>query len=921
MRYLYCKLSKSRKCVYFQMQDITSRDKFDEYLNTQISSENLGPNQGNSVVAFFDGLDEAYAFFREENPNSMEKAFRSIFFSGTDSKINKMFQAHNMNLECIVVSLRPEFMERSARSLTGLQYKNIYSNVYKIMPLSDHDAIKIFKSLRVLKRIEAWRKEMEFRHQNRYPVWWKAPYYTWLFRRILKNNPNCLFHYPMYIRYAYAFMQKYNEQGTAKERRSFSNHNIAVSFDILLHAIIKWEFHIYFENKSAKKNSDEMALFSQQIEACSEALAWELRSKNIRYLSKEQLESIIQQFFKDELSCIAMTHCFMVSDDEGKNFYFCHQTFYEYFLAKYLFEKGDYHCRKHYLYAADASDYLRAMYYSILCQTNKLHNEISHSIEGESGNMTLSGYRIIERQEWVEILDNPIVSMVEIMEYLPCIRTFHYRDMKFTQDALEALIYPGDGSLDLSKTNWNHFRYATGITPLGRIKTLNISGLCLCDPNLLRQCEHLKCLKMQDLSDSRLISENIVSALSGLSLDEIHIESIDGSLCWMMHHHLCDESLSVRRVYITIPEYRSRAYTELYRLKQEEKERSLPSRFYLFSRSNPKTAKEAFRNITGRENLEILTAVFELEADEDGILGLSGKDAEATYWNGMSLAVYYKYKDSIDEDHSADQICRRLEPYIEKTDSELSVRFGFLYGRMLYFHNEFMSADTWLTNTYHYGERYLPEKAIAECGVCLYRIRISAGNRDGLEMFVNEVENQIKRLPEYQTNWVYAFLLKILCADKLKIWQKGKLAPKEIDKTLTCYQEVATAECNHKGKFFNFFQAIYFRMLYVNRTENLELGKQTLEKLNQALKEFTENDVSDLRNQQALWIQYHEQQLYLALLTDNRKCILDTVEKLINYPHRRKSLSLSDYESIQKAYRETEHPNIDKHLLWNIIWF
>lgn len=60
---------------------------------------------------------------------------------------------------------------------------------------------------------------------------------------------------------------------------------------------------------------------------------------------------------------------------------------------------------------------------------------------------------------------------------------------------------------------------------------------------------------------------------------------------------------------------------------------------------------------------------------------------------------------------------------------------------------------------------------------------------------------------------------------------------------------------------------------------------------------------------------------YLALLRDDRKRILDTVEKLLNYPYRRGSLWLNEYSSIQQAYQEADHPDIDKHLLWNVIWY
>ena len=915
MRYLYCKLSKSRKCVYFQMQDVTSKDRLSDYLKKQKAENHF--EDGASVTAFFDGLDEAYAFFQEENPDSMEKAFQTIFFSGSYSKINGVFQKHNLNLDCAVVSLRPEFLERSKHSLTDLQYKNIYSRVYKILPLLNRDVVKIFKSLRILKNIEARRKEAEQRHRDRYPTWWKTPYYTWQLRRILRNNPGCLFHYPMYIRYAYAFMQKYKERESTGNRLSFSS-NIAVSFDILLNAIIKWEFHIYFENKSGKKNPEEMDWFKQQIEACSEAIVLKLLESDVHYLPKEQFQSIVGQFFKNDLAYLAMAHCFMVSDDEGMRFSFCHLTFYEYFLAKYLFEKADYHRRKELLYATDASDNLRAMYYSILCRTKDLNNRITKSVKYISRNLTLAECHFLENERWMDIYDEPFISLVEILEYLPCINHFQYRDQDFTQEVLEGLI--DYGNLDLSKTGWDFLRYAMGITPLERVKNLRINGLPLCDAHTLKQCRNLKCLEMLYQNESASVLEDILDTLSSLILDWIHIESTNGSLCRRVHDCLRTGSLSVRRVFVKTPNY-SQAHLELYQLNLEWKELGLPAPFYLSVRSNLKDAKKIFYSIDAQKDSEMLIAVFELEASEGGMLGLFDKHSEATYWNGMSLAAYYKAKDSIDEDQSANHLCNRLEPHIGKNNSELSAEFGYLYGKIKLIHSEYVTADAWLTNTYSYGREHLSEQNIAECGIILYKARIRANNRKDLELLVKDVENRIKKLPEYQTNWSCRFFLKIYCADKLYTWQKGAPKPGGLEEALSYYRESATIYDEHGGDFFHSCQSLYFELIYANRVENLDMGERTLEKMSQALETLNEKSDSGVRNQQAFWIQYHEQLLYLALLTDDRECILDTVEKLLDYPHRRDEIPLKKFSSIQQAYQEADQPDIDKHLLWDEIWF
>ena len=910
MRYLYCKLSRGR--VYFQMQDVTSMDKLGSYLEKQKAENHFGNRD--SVVAFFDGLDEAHVFFQKENLDSMEEAFRSMFFFGGNSDMDKLFQAHGLNLECTVVSLRPEFLERSTRSLTELQHKNIYSNVYKILPLSDRDVIKIFKSLRSLKSIEARKNEMEPRHQDRYPSWWKAPYYTWLLRHILKQNPNSLFHYPMYIRYAYAFMKRYWE---LEDPREFRN-NIAVSFDILLDAIIKWEYHIYFENKSARKNPKEMEQFKQRIENCAEALVLKLLENKERYLPKEQFQAIVRHYFGSEVSRLAIAHCFMSSDDEGTCFFFCHHTFYEYFLAKHLFEKADYHRRKELLYSSSGSDYLRTMYYSILCRTEELNDQITNSAKYivSKGNLTLSKCLFLEKEGWMDLHDEPEISLVEILEYLPCIQRFQYRGQDFTQKALEALI--DSGKLDLSGTGWDRLLYAVGVTPLERIKTLHISELPLRDQETLRQCRNMKWLEMLYANESDPVLENILDALSGLFLGWIHIQSADGSFCRIVQDRLCSEKLSVARVYVKTSNY-SQAHLELYQLNQSWKEFNQPPRFYLSVRSKLEEATDIFHRADSKKDVEMLTAVFELEADEGGMLGLSGKSPEATYWNGMSLAAYYKYKDSIDEDQSANRICLRLAPYIKKNDSELSVRFGEWYGQILILHGKYALADSWLTNSYRHGKEHLSEKGLIECGIYLYKARIRAGNREKLETLVEDLENRIKKLPEYRKSWYYRFFLRIFCADQLDIWEKGTSVPEELEEALAYYRDAVALEEGEDS--FRRFHMVYFEMVHANRSEDLKLGRKTLEKLTHAWEIFNEKPDPNVRVQQAAWIQYHEQALYLALLEDDRKCVLDLVGKLLSYPYRRGNLPLKKLGSIQRAYQESEHPDIDKHLLWNSVWY
>lgn len=913
MRYLYCQLSKSRKCVYFQMQDVVSMKKLSRYLGKQ-KADNYFEDHS-SVVAFFDGLDEAYAFFREENPDSMEEAFKSIFFSGLYSKINEAFRNNKLNLNCIVVSLRPEFLEHSKKSLTKLQYNNISSRVFRILPISNRDVIKIFKSLQSLKKIEARGSEEKKRHQKRYPPRWQTYRYTWMLRRILRENPNCLFHYPMYIRYAYAFMQEYEKRLT-KEERAFSS-NIAVSFDILLDAIIKWEFHIYFENEPGESNPEKKEQFKQHMEQFAQTVVLELPEDGVQNLPKDKFESIIQRFFPDELGRLAAAHCFMVSDDEGSCFTFCHRTFYEYFLAKYLFEKADYKCRKDRLFSKTASDNLRAIYYSILCGKEDLNTKISESIEYISdGVLTLVRYQFFEKEGWMEIRDEPKISMAEILEYLPCMKSFQYREREFTQESLEKLM--DCGTLDLHETGWDSLDYAKGITPLARIKKLNINGLPLKNVSALRSCCKLDYLEMQFPKEDDPLLEQILDQLRKLSLRWIHIASCDGVLCQQVYQRIGNGTLCVKRVFVKTPNY-SKAHLEMYRLNQEWKQLDKSVRFYPSVRSALKEAEKIFNSAHAEKDPEMLTAVFELEADKGGMLGLEKKGSEATYWNGLSLAAYYKDEDYIDEDGQAIQFCRRLEPHIAQDSSKFSAEFGLLYGQLLIIKHEYKLSKTWLTNTYYQSREHLSEKKITECGVRLYKAQIRLNEKD-LDAFVQELEARIKKLKDYQTGWLYSLFLKYDCACRLTFWKRGEPVPVNLQETLMHYQEISDLRHERGYGHFGRFHSLYFNALCANRSENLNLGEQTLKKMSQVIESYSEESDADVRNKQAFWIQYHEQRLYYALLADDREIVLDTVEKLLNYPYRKSDIATAKCKKIRGAYQETDHPDIDRHQLWSTVW-
>lgn len=912
MRYLYCQLSRKRKCVYFQMQKVMNMEKLSEYLGKQKLVNNI-PDRA-SVIAFFDGLDEAYEFFHQECSDSVEKAFRTIFFEDPEPKINEIFQKHNLSLVCVVVSFRPEFLEKSVKSLETLQRGNVYQKVYEIMSMSDKDVIKIFKSLKVLKRLDARLDDDERRHQNRFPPRWQEHKYIRLLRDILRDNPNCIFQYPMYIRYAYAFMQEYLDRQAVKNKLIFNN-NISVSFDILVNAIIKWEFHVYYKDVSSKRNKEELDSFTKKMEQCAQEIAVYLQLKKITSLSRDEFKQIIQQHFQDEAAALVMAHCFMVSGDGDRamQYAFCHDTFREYFLAKYLFENADYVFRKECFCSNDKSEYLMHMYHSILCQNKELNKRISRSISLDGMEyltdeiMTPESYVLLNEKKEIRLKGSPEISIVEIYEYLPYICDFVYRGNKFIQEEIETVL--DTGRLDLEDTIWYRLDYAEGVVPPERVVKLNISWMPIAEVEALEKYTNLKYLYMRFSENDDSIFESICDILHHRWLNEIHIYSEMGIECVRIYILFCNGKLHVQRVYVQTPSY-SFAHKIMYELNQRSEEAGQPLHFYLSVRSNKDSAKEKYLRRSFKKNLTLLTAVFELEMEEGGILSLTDKCIEGTLWNGLSLIEYYADVD----DENAYQICCRMESYINRDDTELSVYFGKVYGNILFERHQYKRARLWLLNSYLYGSNYnCGQIYMANLGIKLYEAW-TCSKTDGAEKIGAEIEESIMKLPDYQEDWMYARLLEIHCVREFIFWDKGEPQPENIWTIISRYKDIA-------DNFVDCFDAVYFEMIYANRTENQYLGEKILKNLGQELKRTFEGE-KDWKH--CAWTKYHTQKLYYFFLKDDKDMVLHVIDKMLKYQYGQQYIPEEMCNAIYSFYQsdvETTSLYIDRHILWNELIF
>lgn len=916
MRYLYYKLSKRHKCVYFQMQHIVSMEKLSDRLKDQKIGNNLSDNT--PVIAFFDGLDEAYEFFYHECPSSMEEAFKSVFFKDPEPKINEIFRRNGLNLVCIVTSFRPEFLEKSIHSLTSFQRNNVYQKVYEIVGMSDNDIIKIFKSLKVLKKLDSKLASDQQRHQKRIPPIWQEYKYVRLLRKILKDNPGCIFQYPMYIRYAYAFMQHYLERQAHGDKITLNNYNISVSFDILVDAIIKWEFHVYY-GKRIEKKQEEMKRLTYQMVQCAQDIAVQLQHKKVTELSRNEFKQIIHRYFHDKASYLVMAHCFMISGDENKVgcFAFCHSTFQEYFLAKYLFEKADYLFRKECLCSDKKSEYLIHMYYSILCQNKQLNECISKSISLEdmkytSGNfMTPQSYITLNEQKEVKLEDTPQITMVEIFEYVPHIIGFFYRGLHFSQNAIETIL--ATRRLDLESVMWSKLDYAGGIISSERVESLNISWMPLTDIEFLKQYNNLKYLDIRFNSENDSILEKIYVVLRYFNLSGIHIYSETGIECSEVYKYVCNRKLYVQKIYVQTPNY-SQAHIRMYELNKRAEKLNESIHFYLSVCTDRNRAKEKYLTKRYINEFHMLKAVFELELgmDNGGGLCLAGKDIESMLWNGMSLVECYKFSDKMEE---AYQVCCKMEQHIVLNHSELSGRFGAEYGYLLFEKYQYKLAQDWLLYAYQYCGNSCCERM--SCGLRLYEVLIDYRKDalDEIERFGTCLEERIMKLPNYQNDKRYISLLRLHCVRELLYWNKGMPQPESIHKVISNYRNVA----NNDREIFN---AIYFEMICANRTENISLSEKLLEKGRKNLNNIMANDEYSEIAKDNTWIKYQEQRLYYLFLKDEKEMMLNVIDELL-----KKVSSLSNNDilnaiySFYHDYDDTKTLNTDRHLLWDTIRF
>ena len=915
MRYLYCKLIKKYRCAFIQMKGINSIQKIVEKIETQIRQDNRQTDKG--VIIFLDGLDEAIRW-QIENKGRIENWIISLFDPQSDNSLyNILCKDKKIDVFNFIFSLRPEMLE-DVQSLFGYNNNNLSTSIYEISKMSEKNIIKMFKSLKQLVRLEKKYTDIDKRrHQYRYPKIWEEWKYIRFFKKLLRNDKTSIFYYPMFVRYAYPFMKYYEQQNL---NENFSEDNIQHFFQILLKAIYKWEYHIYYDT-NRNTNGNEFEIFEQAMDNCTNNILKKMLEKqekdnieNKYLITQDELETILDRCKYGNNDRFVIAHCLMSSDDNNQNYEFCHFSFFEYFLAKYLYCDADYECRKKYLGSICASKNMRDIYYSFVFYQNE---DMAHSFKQRIN--SYKDFFMLETQDEVEIDYSTKLYLIDILKYFPFIRCMKYCESLFNRRDLEKIM---NGVLDLTKTNWQDLNNAEKLAPFTIIKECNLSGLPLFSVNALSEYVNLEVLDIRSFNLPESILYQILNAIKNLNLLELKVYICDSNICKNIYEFLRENNLDLK-VFVETENY-SDVHIKLSELNQESQNNYTKKFFFLMNRSTLEGAKNQYYKDDKIKNIELLKAVFDLEKDEDGILGLDKEDSEASLWNGLSIVSWYLNEDYKDENNFAFNICNSLKQHIVNPDSELSIRFGQKFSKILISKNKANEAKERLIIVHNNALKYVSQEDYIEITLDLYRAYLFCSDYN-LDYLNDCIKNNIKQIDNYRENWRYIKFVKLYCVLLLKNWIRNTLPNCEIGEMIYENIKVASLYAKKNLTYGYLYDALYLNLIYCNRKEKYTKAKRLIKNLEDLLLKIEKTKTKSNRNVQGYWLQYMEQKIYYLLLTKKAdECIIN-IENVLAYPYRHNEKPIKEYNEIKEYFISNDTNNtsktIDKHVLWHRIWW
>jgi|GEM_PF-3094909 len=705
IRYMYKKIAKSRQCVYIPMKNISNL----EAIRTLVEQyRNAGwIKKSGKLIVFFDGFDEAYKLINRGYD------FETLFIEKSEI-IENIFKNEGFFVDKIIVSTRPEIIEQGLLSMSEKSKGDIIPNIYNIQPMDDKKVIKIFKSMKRLRKLDIkYDKKTgsdRKRHYYRYPSNGKeAKIILSQLREFLNSTKESIFTYPMFIRYAYPFISEYNKKEDVSGNIDLINRkplasDMLLAFETLLEAICKWEYRVLYDTKAYKDNikrvkRDHFKDFHNEMMKFCDGIISHILNSEENSISRVDLLKILDIHPLLGQHSIAISHCLMIWDKDVTNFEFAHTSFFEYFTAIHLDKNTcSIDTRDEYLKNTNIRDF----YFSIICRNDIWNKSIFDTINYDYGvDKKLYPRHLVkfcEKNHIVNIKDNASqdttgTNITEIYTKIPIYKTYSFRGYSFNSAEIKEII--STLKLDLSNKQWDSLEYANGIIHYTKCKHLIIAGMPLSRIgfDFISKFVELVTVKVHDeIPDKPEIQD--ISALEKLTkLNKFRIYTEKEFLCTSLAEAIINSKMHFNEIHV-----KTTPYCSVYKVMENY---NAKRKIFLLSERIPEPiAKEYFFSFLGMQNdteiSEIINAVYSMEKDSD-ILGLDKNSPYSTYWTALSLAASYRKIDSRDRNKEERTLLEYIYQYINLKDikhgidSMLDLRFDYDYGRNLisYTHKEY----------------------------------------------------------------------------------------------------------------------------------------------------------------------------------------------------------------------------------------
>jgi len=751
MRYLFLKLSKSLtflfksisgKIIYIPMRSIQSLKSLNEFLKKYVGFHKLKIDD--YVMLFLDGLDESSIF------SDIGLQLDDTSFQESIEKIKNTCKPF-FHCGCLVMSARTEIFTNNLEPLKK-SWNGARIQVFELIKFEKKQILDIYNNLNKLKKIEQKiaKKEKTFsgRFQNAYPDNKDAKYYRSIFEVILKDSIqddelNSIFQYPLFIRYAYMYMNSLKQEYDPVQKITNMQQNFKIAFDnILDKAILKWDYHVFHGNSTAE-NKDKFDSFKKIMKNFvfdivkesmtindhfyfSGKIKNEIFKKNLKILNTKILKNggnDLLEKYRDGQSIpdyILHSHCLFISSFDGKYIEFIHRSYHEYFVAEYLSQNTMEYAKilnlREKILLPKGKD--KFFFPHKISDVTKYY--LGFIVENKSIRQSISNfYEVLKRKEKIMIVsDFSTLTIVCLYVFFPWIKQFYFLGKFIQSETIENIIFKRN--VNLVNIQWKDIGTLKRIVDVSLVESLEISGSeKYTNIKYIFELKNLKRLNIlsSDLFLDSWIKNGMVVFPRGLQLLSAKISK--KSSIESIRRRLKNERLHIKYFICKMDPY-SPLYNDIYILHKQ----FLNSKVKIGVKITTElAAKERYKNdsCNNKNEIKLLESIYSLEYSLNNL-------AHATIYNGLSLCLCYLNYDSIDERGFAEKIYKSIKLSPEDISSEVAVQYYYRYGMHQVGKNG-QNAEEFLSRVYS----KLSGEQKKRCGVALLKAYIFDGKLETQE--------------------------------------------------------------------------------------------------------------------------------------------------------------------------------------------